>query len=133
MIEAPLCACTIVNFFKQIYAAFVGTAGASLPLCSAWPDVAYYLTNKVFTCSGNITKVHICPLGWPEITVRTLQRVSTGLMVDTGVSRAFLEGDGNMAMLEPPLLYRPGDHLGLEVYGQCDLDEGCKHHRYLKY
>ena len=49
--------------------------------------------------------------------------------MDTGVSRAFLEGNGNVGMLEPPLQYRPGDHLGLEVHGQCDLDDGCKHKR----
>lgn len=108
----------------------MGLSGAALPYCSAWPDVAYYLTDRVFTCNGNITKVHICPRGWPEITIRTLRRVTPGLVMDTGVSRAFLEGDGKMGMLEPPLQYRPGDHLGLEVYGECDSDGGCANHRY---
>ena len=112
-----------------MYTAFVGIAGTAIPRCPDWPDVAYYLTEKVFTCNGSITKLHICPLGWPEITVRTLRRVSAGLVMDTGVSRAFLEGNGNVGMLEPPLQYRSGDHLGLEVHGQCDLDDGCKHKR----
>ena len=105
-------------------------AGAVLPLCPTWPsDAAYFLTDRIFTCKGNIIKVHICPSAWPKITLRTLRQVTSGLVIDTGMSRAYVEGNGNIGVLEPPLQYIPGDHLRIEFYGQCDSFDGSKHQR----
>ena len=110
---------------------FACTSGAALLPCATWPSqTAYYLTHGYFTCKGNITKVHICPSGSPKITAKTLQRITDRLVIDTGVSRARVEGNSNIGVFEPPLQYLPGDHLGIEVHGQCNSDDGCKLQRY---